>query len=146
MEQTEIRLLKLSPRSSAMALASNVSLVVSFNVDNLMVLSFYERLICPLSWHSINQEPISMGCSQPPLYPEGKSSNSADGSAIVEMSPNSKSFVEAFRKILRIVLPDLVLGSCFRHLILSGDANGPILWRTGVRNDIWNIWLIAACL
>lgn len=52
---------------------------------------------------------------------------------MVEISPKLKSFVEALRRILRIVLPERVLGSCLRHLILSGDANGPILCRTAVR-------------
>jgi len=53
------------------------------------------------------------------------------------MSPKLKSSIEALRKILRIVLPDRVLGSCFKHLILSGDARGPILCRT--RKDLCEV-------
>lgn len=68
--------------------------------------------------------------SRPFWKPFGNNSYSADWSAIVDMSPKLKSFMEALRRILRIVLPDLVLGSCFKQLILSGVARAPILCRT----------------
>lgn len=53
-----------------------------------------------------------------------------DSSARVDVSPTFLSLMAILRKILRIILPDLVFGKPGAYWITSGMAKGPIFSRT----------------